>query len=71
MKKQQPDCYPMKAIKKQYINVHFIPPSYLCTPPCLSGDADAVFLHVHDGLRHFHRDGVSCELHVERPLQLL
>lgn len=37
----------------------------------LSGDADAVFLHVHDGLRHFHRDGVGCKLHVERTLQLL
>lgn len=46
-------------------------PLFVCPLSCLGGDADAVLLHVHDGLRHFDRDGVSGELHVERPLELL
>lgn len=39
--------------------------------PCLGGDADTVFLHVHDGFGHLHRDRVGRKLHVERPLELL
>lgn len=34
----------------------------------LGGDADTVFLHVHDGFWHFDRDRVGSELDVERPL---
>lgn len=44
---------------------------FFCPLSCLVGDADAVLLHVHDGLGHFDRDGVCGQLHVERTLQLL
>lgn len=59
-------CY-KRCKKKSLIS----PLSIFCPLSCLGGDADAVLLHVHDALRHFDRDGVGGELHVERPLQLL
>lgn len=37
----------------------------------LSGDAHTVLLHVHNGLRDFYRNRVSCKLKVKWSLQLL